>query len=168
MYYVIQSEYAGANTHDSAGHILGDTTEMTITTTIGLKNMSKEPCTEGWLGTTNDWSSTARGEFNSLEEALGYVHSEGYTEEKEDSECDEISVWVTPESKMEKWNAGDWVLNAMGEESACKEYNITADSTDAHLEAMADKVEKEAKEDFNTLVFGTYDLFCQLRDDLEE
>lgn len=38
-----------------------------IRTAPGRKNMSQEPCIEGWLGTTNNVRRDALGEFDSLE-----------------------------------------------------------------------------------------------------
>ena len=64
MYYVIERKYVGPNTED---HI--NQHALFITDQPGKKNVSGEDCTQGWLGTTNDWSEEAHGKFASLEEA---------------------------------------------------------------------------------------------------
>lgn len=45
------------------GHIHEDETWLEVHALPGRKNMSHEACTSGWLGTTNDISATALGEF---------------------------------------------------------------------------------------------------------
>lgn len=37
------------------------------------KNLSKEPLINGWLGTTNDWSEYALGEFETEDEAWAAI-----------------------------------------------------------------------------------------------
>lgn len=61
-FYPIWLEYVGPN--DVVGHLK---TRIRIRKMPGTKNMSGEPCVDGWLGTTDDWSKTALGELDAAE-----------------------------------------------------------------------------------------------------
>jgi hypothetical protein len=68
MFYVIETEYVGPNPQQ---HL--DSHSYHVQNCPGLLNMSHEPRTFGWLGTTNDWSENAHGEFDTLEEARAEI-----------------------------------------------------------------------------------------------
>jgi len=61
-YYPIRIEYVGPNR--DKGH-LGQ--KIRMGKRAGKTNMSNEPKTSGWLGTTDDWNHTALGEMNEIE-----------------------------------------------------------------------------------------------------
>jgi hypothetical protein len=67
MFYVIETEYVGPNENP-------DSHTYHIQTCPGRKNMSHEPAVSGWLGTTNDWSRTAHGEFETIQAAQTKIH----------------------------------------------------------------------------------------------
>ncbi|CAE6779599.1 hypothetical protein [Nitrospira defluvii] len=79
-YYVVECEYVGP---DPDQHTNTHTYE--ITTTPPRLNMSHEICTDGWLGTTNDWSRTAHDAFETKADARESVQDllagEGYREQ---------------------------------------------------------------------------------------
>lgn len=69
-FYIVHIEYVGPD-FDTDRYIDADTLE--IWTTPARKNQSGEECTEGWCGTNGDFSTTAYGEYDSLEEARAVI-----------------------------------------------------------------------------------------------
>ena len=67
-FYVVSSEYVGPNPGETP-----EGTTMGIYRTPGKTNQSHEERIDGWLGTTNDVSETAHGEFETIEEARQYI-----------------------------------------------------------------------------------------------
>lgn len=63
-YYIVSKKYVGPNFDQ---HL--DNEMAWIQTLPARTNMSHEKRTKGWLGTTNDWSYQAHGEFHTLDEA---------------------------------------------------------------------------------------------------
>src|SRR5256885_2081753 len=77
MYYVIESKYVGPN-QDQSQYCDVDT--IGIFTAPGKTNSSREVRLEGWLGTTNDWSEYAHGEYESVEAAEAAIREKwGHT-----------------------------------------------------------------------------------------
>lgn len=58
-FYLIELSYVGPNQPKGP---LGQ--RIRVRQEPGRKNMSGELCSEGWLGTTDDWDKTAIGEFD--------------------------------------------------------------------------------------------------------
>ena len=167
MFYLISIEYVGANKLDSRGHIIGDSETVQLTTTPPKTNMSGEVLVNGWLGTTNDWSHNALGEFKTLEDALEELKILGFTSRVDSDSCNVVSEWQRPSAALEKWSAEDWLLNTMGAELICKDYDITAETTDDELEIISDNINKEAEGD-NVNLFGSMELLMELRNDLRD
>lgn len=169
MYYLVSSEYVGANESDSSGNIIGDSETITITTTSPITNMSGEVLTHGWLGTTNDWASYAKGEYDSLELALAELKELGFTYQvdTDDVTDGDVSVWQRPEAALEKWSAGDWLGNAMSNEEICTEYKISANTSDDQLVKISDKIDKDAEND-GIKLFGSMDLLVEIRAELKD
>jgi hypothetical protein len=172
QFFLIQSEYIGPNKKDSDGNWIGDSRVMTISTVCGKTNSSHEERPDGWLGTTNDNSLTAYGEFNTLDEARAVAHALGFTENAIDSDDDfrdesDVEQWITPEANRAQWDASDWFINGLGSVGTCAEYGITAETTDDEL---ADAVEVAEGEDCasDVVLHGTLELFTQLRDELRD
>ncbi len=167
MFYLVSSEYVGPNTTDSRGDIIGDSETVKITKTPPTTNMSGDILINGWLGTTNDWSSHALGEFETLDDALAELKSMGFTSEIETTDEEEgvIGEYQKPSAARDNWNAGEWLLDSLGTEGICKEYGITAETTDEELEKISDKMDAEALEE-NINLFGSMDLIVELRDEL--
>ena len=72
MYYIVEKNYVGPNQGDDE-YIDADT--ISICTRPALKNLSGEPCTDGWCGTTNNWAVSAYGEHPTLEAARAEIHT---------------------------------------------------------------------------------------------
>jgi hypothetical protein len=79
MYYLIEREYVGPNKRDSRGNVIGDSRVMEIWNAPGVTNMSREVRIHGWLGTTADISSTACGEYETIEAARAEAKQRGFT-----------------------------------------------------------------------------------------
>ena len=71
-YYIIEKNYVGPN-QGTDEYIDADT--ISICTRPARKNMSGEPCTDGWCGTTNDWAVSAYGVHHSIEAARAEIHT---------------------------------------------------------------------------------------------
>lgn len=176
QFFLIESEYTGPNQRDSHGNWIGDSRVMTITTTPGTTNSSHEERTDGWLGTTNDNCLTAHGVFDTIEEARQSAHDLGFTEQDTDTDDDslwfsrddgDVEFWITPEAAREQWDAGDWFLNGLGRSGTCAEYGITAQTTDAELDAAVDTAENEDCAS-DVVLHDTLELFTELRDELRD
>jgi hypothetical protein len=167
-YYLISEKYVGPNEKDSCGNFYGDGTIMRIETIPGTKNMSGEECTDGWLGTTNDYSRDAHGEFETLEDAREAAHKLGYTQKcKKNSHDDEIiEEWISEADSRDKWDASDW-FDGIGRDGVIDEYKITAKTTDSEIRSMVKKAEESARDD-NTELFRTDEYFTEIRDSIKE
>ncbi|MGA2226677.1 MAG: hypothetical protein ABSH41_19735 [Syntrophobacteraceae bacterium] len=170
MYYLIEHKYVGPNKMDAQGNFYQKS--MTIQTTPGKANMSHEKRTKGWLGTTNDRSATAHGEFENLDEArkrateLGYTHIlRGETEYISDEEEGFVEQYISEADARKQWDADAWFLHENSREAMCREYGITAESTDDELQRLTDSAEEDARSD-GVELHGTYELFEELRDEL--
>lgn len=67
-WYIIEDNYPSNNVDSPFEEEV-----VTITQTVPRTNMSGEIRTEGWLGSTNNVSTYARGEYRSLRDAQNYV-----------------------------------------------------------------------------------------------
>jgi hypothetical protein len=175
MYYLIENEYVGPNKRDSHGIWIGDSRIMSICTKPGKTNMSGEERTDGWLGTTNDNSETAHGEFETIEAARSAAHKMGFVKTYEseseyaayeDEEYGIVEQWISEDAARAQWDAGDWFINGLGRAGTCSEYGITANTTDEELNEMVERAEREANEN-DAELHGTLELFTELRDDLK-
>ena len=173
-YYLILSEYVGPNSKDSRGNIIGDSRIMGIYTSPGITNSSHEARVGGWLGTTNDESLTAYGEFNSMESARRDAHRLGFTERRstDDDEFSPISddlveEWLTPAAAREQWDADDYFHGCCSRDVTIDTYGINANTTDDELDLIIEQVEAEA-EIAGVELHGLTKLFHGLRDDLEK
>ena len=155
MYYLIETSYVGPNTRDSSGAIIGDSRVMSICTEPGKTNQSHEDCVDGWLGTTNDNNANACGEYETIEEARASAHAAGFTREYEDE--DVVEAWISEAAARDQWDAGDWFESYTP--------GITVGMTDDDVEALAAKLDDEARED-NAEVHGTLEYLTEIRDEL--
>jgi hypothetical protein len=166
MYYIISHKYVGPNNKDSKGNIIGDSETRVITTSPPLTNQSHEKKVSGWLGTTNDIASYAHGEFSTVELALQALKDDGFTSPVESDEEDAISEWQTESASRDNWDVKDW-LDSMTTEQIASEYGITANSSNDELEISSEKIEKEAENE-NINIYGAFDYFSEIRDELGE
>lgn len=165
MFYVITTEYAGPNRLDSHGAIISRDPEATIQTTPGRTNMSGEERISGWLGQTGDWTSSAHGEFETLDEAIACCADLGCVVEQtpEYPEEGEVATYITEDANSSHVDAAEWY----GQVSAA-DCGITAETTDEELAAKAEADDAEAltQSPERTVVHGTLDLFHQWRNEL--
>lgn len=182
-YYLIETEYVGPNKRYSNGSWRGDTRVLTISTEPGETNSSHQPRESGWLGTTNDIHAAARGAFDTVEAARIEAHNLGFTKHRyldgneeyrytsdAPSEFEDGEEWVSPEAARAQWDAGDWLINALGSDGVCEEYGVTVRTTDEELEQIADRIEDEARhtevDGLTVELHGTIELLTELRDEL--
>lgn len=142
-YYVVETNYVGPN----PGQHLNDHT-FEITTKAPRTNMSGEVRTNGWLGTTNDWSKTAHGAYDSVDEARAAVVEELGEDirDNNDEDRDEDVVASYCVGAFEAWDAETST-------TWCSTYcdDVTADTTDEAIESMVDEAEAQANEEGGTL-----------------
>lgn len=159
-YYIVEREYVGP---DKDRHTNDHTFE--ITTTPPRTNMSHEICTDGWLGTTNDWSRTAHDAFETEADAREAVQdllsAEGYREQDlATHHVAEGVVAVYLVGRLEEMDAEasqNWV------EDACE--GITAETTDDQIEALIETAEEEANQEHLMLnTRAVRELFTERRD----
>ncbi len=62
-FYLISIDYVGPHPSQK----MHRAQMIAVSSTPGIKNMSGEECTNGWLGITDDWSDTAIGIYNESE-----------------------------------------------------------------------------------------------------
>jgi hypothetical protein len=164
MYYVIKSSYVGPNPQQ---HLNADT--IGIYTVPGRTNSSREIRTDGWLGTTNDWSEHAHGEFETIEDARAEIMSMGPCRPA-DSEWAESDYDQNEMGCVELYSEGQYeALNA--EESAQWCYygrsNITAETTDDEIVEMVDDDENFANGEGLTLdLDAVMKMYTSRRDEL--
>ena len=70
MFYIIGVEYVGPN---PASERFIDANRVYISETPARTNQSHEVRIDGWCGTTNDWSTTAHGAYETLDGATEAV-----------------------------------------------------------------------------------------------
>lgn len=149
MFYLLSSDYVGPNERHSDGNIRGDSEVMSICTEPGRTNQSHEVRVDGWLGTTNDTSRSAHGEFETVEEArteaarLGFTATPRADEDDYGLDDDVIEQWVRPEAAREQWDAADW-FSTVGAAGVAAEYGITAESTNAEIAAASELAYEQA------------------------
>ena len=166
-YYIIESEYVGPINNKI--DMYKDTRVLSISTVPGKTNMSKEIKTDGWLGTTNDISLRAHGEYNTLDEARAEAERLGFTEPVETSPYDEyegiIEKWVTVEGAKEHWNAKEWFGSNFEYDKLFAWLNLNADSTDDDVLKACD-IAEEAAAEAGVVLHDTYEALVSWRDDL--
>ena len=155
MFYVVEIEYVGPG-QDDDGH--ADADRVQVWANAPRTNGSHEPRTEGWCGTTDGWATYARGEYSTLCQAISAIESKfgpvrDVTEEDPDtrrdlSEFAEGKIYASyrkgaygPLSKNETI---DWAYEGIRED-------VTADTTDARIEALIEDYELTTNEEGYTL-----------------
>ena len=175
MFYLVVDEYVGPNKKDSTGNFIGDSRVAEIWNKAQKTNSSHEDRIEGWLGTTNDNSRTAYGEFETIEEARAAATELGFSEERDiygeyytfDENDSVIEAYVSKEASLEQWDADDWFYSSNSRESIAESYGITKDTTDDQLFEIARDAEKEAESD-GIKLHNCYASMEELRDYLIE
>lgn len=167
-YYVISTTYIGPNQHttnDSDNILDGDYYD--ICTKPGMTNQSREERIEGWLGSTNDWSLTAHGAFETIEAAREKIASEigrpladcrtrpeGYY--TYGPPADEVErYYVSPYTDV--WNAGDYA----GTEG------IEATTSDEEIAKIAEEIGELAEKGKILLIGDVKEWLTEVRDGLK-
>jgi hypothetical protein len=174
MYYIITERYVGPNPEQ----YLGDSDVLFIHTEPGRTNGSHEVKIRGWLGTTNDWSSNARGEYETLEQAKKSAAEMGYDVEQEldeyemmDDESSVVAVFKAEEDTLEQWGALEWldaVLYGPDDKNVVEIHgygHISARMGDKRLKKMAARINADAYKD-GVKVHDTTEFLIELRDGL--
>lgn len=175
-YYLIQHYYVGVNKRDRDGNPIGATWNwMQIYTRPGYTIQGGQVRTDGDLGTYNDFSSYACGEFEDLEDAISMAADEGFTHQFEPDkypysafeEDSSVGYWRKEEDGREQMDAREFFLSVSDREQACLEYGITAEMSDTDLYEAAFRAEEEARE-HNYEIHGCTEFFEELREELRE
>lgn len=161
MFYVIEDKYVGPNQDQ---HVDADT--ITISTVPAKTNSSHEVKLHGWCGTTNDWSTHAYGEYETLEAArLAIAENFGQVRlfEDEDKYDTVIETYkIGQYIPMSEEETGDWVYEPMRSE-------IHADTTDEGIAKFIAECESNANAEFNaTLDSSVEDMVKQYRQELRD
>lgn len=142
-YYLVERRYVGPERSGPAPrHTIAITTEPPRT------NMSGEIRLTGWLGTTNDWAEYAHGEYATLDaaEAAAREGWETYEIEDQDEYMDDPAVvqviGLGDHDPRDEWEAGDWLAS-----TSLEEVGLSAESTDAEVDAKAAELVGEAEAD---------------------
>ena len=171
MYYVIESKYVGPN-QDQSQYCDVDT--IGIFTAPGKTNSSREVRLEGWLGTTNDWSEYAHGEYESVEAAEAAIREKwGHTRDTTPSGDSFLSAVLYPDDncvalfkpgqyeQMSCEATGDWCYEGI-------RADITADTTDARIAELVAKYEAAANSEGYTLNSGLNEMMDKFRQKLRD
>lgn len=142
MFYVISREYVGPNQDDSR-FINADT--VIISTEPAVTNMSHEVRIDGWCGTTHDWSITAYGEYETIEQAeeaianiFGDVRETELDSREEMDDSGVVEAYLIGKYEaMTTQETEDWLFAGLAED-------VTADISDERIEELARQYEKEA------------------------
>lgn len=157
-YYIVETIYVGPNPYDAQNI---DADRIEIRTEPARANMSGEVLTDGWCGTTNDWSVYARGEYDTLADARKAVidiFGECRECELDEYHCGGV-VEAYKEGKltpMGENESGNWIHEAMRSE-------ITADSTDDDIQAFFNGMQHYAEYEGYKL-FDVTDMVTEYRD----
>lgn len=147
MYYIVKRKYVGPNPdHDDL-----DTIE--IRTSPALKNLSHEVCTEGWCGTTSDWSVYAHGQYPTIEQARAAIIEQ--FGEVRDSDRDGNPFDAYDDNVVATYKPGRY--EPMGRDFTAEwadesiQADIDADTTDARIAELVSQYEAEANSEGYTL-----------------
>ena len=168
MFYITSHEYVGPNPEQNL-----NSHTYQITTECPRGNSGERPeITDGWLGTTCDWSSHAHGEFDTEEEArveclrlleeYGGYREPDYFDDYQDEDNNVIQIYLV--GKYEE-------LGSDGSQDWCyvDEEQITANTTDEEIDELVEQeVDAAHSEGFELDVTAVFNMFKQYRDELQE
>jgi len=163
MFYVIAIEYEGPNSEDDR---FIDADRICIRSEPARTNMSGEVRVDGWCGTTNDWSITAYGEYETIDEAERAVTD--IFGETRDFTSDEARQWNAicvyargAFRPLNKTDAFDYFYAAM-------EGDVTTTTSDEEIDVLAREYESLANDDGYTLDGNGSEIIEEFRDWLIE
>jgi len=180
-YYVIEKEYVGPVDFNTGYDLLVNGHFFEVRDEPGRKNMSGETAVGSrtepvWLGTTNDWSATARGEYETEDAAIanacalaeGYGHGHRFVEAGEPGALDGYPrAYVGDEAWSNLVDAGEWLSDLSYEE-----LGINPGMTDLEIERIAEELEAISLDADECRLWGTESFLRErldeLKSDLEE
>lgn len=164
-YYITSSEYVGPNLSDRC-----NSHSYEIKTKAPRTNSSREIRTEGWLGTTNDVAEYAHGEFETLEEARAAVLEILGTDYRE-TDLSEMPEYERG-GLIESYTVGAYLeVDAETSITWCYESirsDVTADTTDAGIDALIDEYEVSANESDEPFTLDVCALQTEMRERRDE
>ena len=177
MFYVIEKEFVGHADFGTGYDKLVNGHYFEVRTEPGRKNMSNEVAVGSnaepvWLGTTNDWSAYARGEYETEDEAIfaacaaagSYGHGRRYIEAGEPGADDGWArAYVGDEAWANLVDAGEWLSELSDEE-----LGIHSGMTDLEIESIAEDLESFALYEDMCRLWGTSDFLRSRIGELEE
>ena len=181
MFYVIEKEFVGHADFGTGYDKLVNGHFFEVRDEPGRKNMSREVAVGSrtepvWLGTTNDWSATARGEYDTEEDAISAAiilacdagHGFRFVEAGEPGAEDGWDrVYVGDEAWSNVVDAGEWLGDLSYEE-----LGINPGMTDLEIERLAEELEAISLDADECRLWGTESFLRErikeLKDDLEE
>ena len=168
MYYIIERQYAGPNAKNLATDRknIVDGHQYVVRSEPGVTNMSHEPRTSGWLGTTCGWSEHAQGAYETQEEAIeaatALAEAEGIGHRVEEDPYGNTVILVGDEAWENLWDAGEWM-----DPSSDAELGITSGMSDDDITRLAGELDAEALQD-GCRLWGTEDAIRYRVEALEE
>ena len=155
MFYVVEREYVGPN-QDEDRYV--DADRVQVWAKAPRTNMTHEPRTEGWCGTTDGWATYAHGEYLSLCQAISAITKKfgpmrDVTEDDPDtrrdlSECIQGKIYASYKKgayePLSKNATVDWTYESVRED-------VSAATTDAQIETLIDAYEGSANDEGLTL-----------------
>jgi len=180
-YYVIEKEFVGHADFCTGYNLLVNGHYFEVRDEPGRKNMSGETAIGSssepvWLGTTNDWSATARGEYDTEDAAIanacalaeGYGHGHRFVEDGEPGALDGYPrAYVGDEAWANLVDAGEWL-----QELSYEELGISEGMSDLDIESLAEELEAISLDSDECRLCGTEDFLRErikeLKDDLED
>ena len=169
MYYIVEKNYVGPLV-GADEYIDADT--ISICTRPARKNMSGEPCTDGWCGTTNDWAVSAYGVHHSIEAARAEIHTlagaGGVRQIDLDTDSPGIAYEMENSGLIELYKPGRYEPLSIEATSAWIDpSDIRADMDGSDIEQLVAEYEESANAEGCTLHHGLVDWLQEQRDDLQ-
>ena len=171
MYFIITTTYIGPNQTEDQ---YVDADKIEISTSPAITNSSHEERTEGWCGTTNDWSVHAYGEYATIEEARAAI-IETFGDVRDQDPCGDIFE-SDDEDVVEVYKPGKYAPLSRQATADCSyewiQADITADTTDERISELFAEYEEEANSHGQTLDSDVVEFMVErrqeLRDELED
>lgn len=150
-YYVVEIEYVGPNQYEDR---YVDADRVQVWANAPRTNMTHEPRTQGWCGTTDGWATYAHGEYCDLSQAISAIESKfGPVREEEPdtadlSECIQGKIYASYKKgayePLSKNASVDWTYESIRED-------VTADTSDARIETLIEEYERNSNGEGVTL-----------------
>jgi len=164
MYYVIEKEFVGHADFCTGYDLLVNGHFFEVRDEPGRKNMSNEiaigrPDEPVWLGTFNDWSAYARGEYETEEDAISAAislaceagHGFRFVEAGEPGAEDGWArAYVGDEAWANLVDAGEWL-----QELSDEELGISEGMSDLDIESLAEELEAISLDSDECRLWGT-------------